>query len=81
MELRIRQERIRRCWTQSYVAEQVGITKGAIKNIETAQRNPSYTVLVKLENLFCLSHRELFAPATDEPHNLTSNNITTDCGL
>ena len=70
MRLMIRQERIRRGWTQQYVADQIGITKAALCNIETAQRKPSYEVLVKLEDLFHLNHRQLFEVADDET-NLT----------
>ena len=65
MTLMMRQERIRRGWTQEYVAKQVCVAKAAIQMLETAQRKPSYEVLVKLENLFNLPHRELFAAAGD----------------
>lgn len=65
MILRIRQERILRQWTQVYVAEKVGLTKAAIHDVETGRRKPSYEVLVKLEDLFNLSHRELFREIDD----------------
>jgi putative transcriptional regulator len=39
-------------WTQLEVANRIGITKAAYSNIETGKRNPSYTVTVKLQNLF-----------------------------
>lgn len=62
----LRAERIKRHWTQKYVSEQVGITKGALHNIETGQRKPSYDVLVKLMNLFeCNDPRQLFEAAPD----------------
>lgn len=64
MQLRIRQERINKGWTLEYVAKQVGITKSAVHDLETERCKPSYEVLVKLEDLFGKSHRELFAPAT-----------------
>ena len=64
MDLVIRQDRIARGWTQAYVGKQIGTTKAAVHDIETARRRPSYEVLVKLENLFGKSHRELFTPAT-----------------
>ena len=66
MELVIRQERIRHGWTQEYVAKQTGLSLTAIQKIETAQRKPSYEVLVKLEDLFHMGHRELFGEATPE---------------
>ena len=75
MDLVIRQDRITRRWTQAYVGKQIGTTKAAVHDIETARRRPSYEVLVKLEDLFGKSHRELFAPATD---NLSIADTQTD---
>lgn len=65
MNLDIRQERIKRGWTQKYVANKVGVTLSTVQKIETGQRAPSYDVLVKLENLFKLPHRQLFAVIDD----------------
>jgi len=65
MQLRIKQERIVKGWSNEYVAKQVGITSEAIRLIENNKRKPSYNVLVKLENLFNLSHRELFREIDD----------------
>lgn len=62
--LNIRQERITRGWSLDFVAKQVGVTNQAINLIETAQRDPSYKILCKLEDLFGKSHRELFRAAT-----------------
>lgn len=73
MYLVLRQERIRRHWTQQEVAQQIGVTRTAYHHIETAQRNPSYPVLVKLEDLFRLSHRQLFALADDAPQSQGQN--------
>ena len=66
MKLYIRQERERRHWPQEYIAKQIGVTPETIHYIETGQRKPSYEVLVKLEDLFGLSHRTLFAVVDDE---------------
>jgi len=67
----LRQERIKKQWTQQYVAEQVGVTKTAIHDIETGKQLPSFKVLVKLLDLFGYSDpRLLFAPA-DETSNLS----------
>lgn len=63
---RIKQKRIQYGWSQEYVAEKIGITKSAYSNIETLKRRPSYEVLVKLENLFNLSHRDLLQQVPDE---------------
>lgn len=67
MHLRIRLERTRRRLSQGHVGGHAGITPEAIGMIETGQRKPSYDVLVKLEDLFGMTHRELFAPAPSTP--------------
>lgn len=68
MSTMLEQERLRRGWTQKYVAQQVGITKGALGNIEKNKRHPSYSVLVKLLDLFGYDDpRELFAEAPEQP--------------
>lgn len=65
MFLVMRQERIRRGWTQDYVAEKIGTTKATVQMLETGKRKPSYDVLVKLLDLFNYSDpRELFREAT-----------------
>lgn len=75
MYLKIRQERIKQEWTQSYVAKKIGLTKTAVHDIETGKQRPSYDVLVKLLNLFgkkvaVKQIRELFA-AADDTSNLS----------
>lgn len=60
------QERSKRGWSQEDVAKKVGISSTAIGFIETGKRKPSYDVLVKLENIFRMGHRKLFAPADGE---------------
>lgn len=62
----IRQERIKRGWSIEYVAENTGLSDEAIRLIETGERNPSYPVLVKLEDLFHMNHRKLFGAATPD---------------
>ncbi len=58
---RMRYERIKKGWTLDYVSMQVGISNQAVSKIELMKtKNPSYNIIVKLENLFGLSHRELF---------------------
>ena len=66
MYLRMRQERKRREWSQEFVARQIGVTPETVHYIETGQRKPSYDVLVKLEDLFQMGHRELFGVATPD---------------
>lgn len=71
----MKQERLRRKWTLETVAEKAGTTKQSIQRIETLQRKPSYDILVKLENIFNLQHRQLFALTDDEPNSQKNNNI------
>ena len=59
---KLRRERIDRDWTLDFVAQRLGITIQAISAIELGKINPSYVVLLKLENLFDKSHRELLEP-------------------
>lgn len=81
MLLTLRQERIQRGWTQNYVAEKTGLSLTAIQKIETGQRKPSYDVLVKLEDLFGLTHRQLFGAATPGERSdvVIRNNQGADC--
>lgn len=59
---RMRYERINKGWTLDYVSMQVGISNQAVSKIELMKtKNPSYNIIIKLENLFGLSHRELFS--------------------
>ena len=72
----LRQERIKRKWTQKYVAQQIGVTKSAVHDMETGRRKPSYDVLVKLLDLFGYKDpRELFREAP-EPNQSQDNTST-----
>lgn len=59
---RMKAERIKMGWTQKDVAEKLQLTVTAISDIENGKSKPSYKVLCELENLFELTHRELFKP-------------------
>jgi len=61
----IRQERVKKGWTIDSVAKQIGITKQSTQRLETGKSKPSYEVLLKLEDLFGLTHRQLFAVITE----------------
>lgn len=62
MKIMLEQERIRHGWTQEYVGQQVGITAEAVRLLEKNKRKPSYSVLVKLLDLYGYKDpRELFA--------------------
>jgi len=59
--LQIKRERLRNRWTLEHVASSIGVTNQAISSIENGKQKPSYENLVKLEDLFGIPHRELFA--------------------
>ena len=59
----LERERLNRNWKLSYVAKQVGTTESTVCDWEKRRSKPSYERLVKLENLFGKTHRELFEPA------------------
>lgn len=68
---RMRYERIKNGWSLEYVADYLGITNQAVSKIELLKtQNPSYDILVKLENMFGLTHRQLFMLIDDD---LTEN--------
>lgn len=71
MPRRMQQERKNRGWSIKYIAAQTGLTVEAIRLIETGKRNPSYPVLISLENLFQMNHRDLFS--TTIPDNTRKN--------
>jgi putative transcriptional regulator len=74
-ELYMRQERIRRGWTQGYVGQEVGVSKVAIHDIETGKQKPSYGVLLKLLTLFNVEHKDitrLFAPVEETQVNFNT---------
>ncbi len=64
MKLVLREERLIRGWTQEYVAKKCGVSYQTVCDWENNRRKPSYDVLVKLEDLFELTHRQLFGAAT-----------------
>ena len=80
MYLAMRDERIDRRWTQTFVAEKLGVSKQLIQNIETNRRKPSYHVLVKLEDLFGMTHRELLRPSTRSKDDTKSSQGTLKKG-
>ena len=68
---KLRQERINHGWKLNYVAQQVGVTKAALHNIETGQRYPSFKVLVKLLDLFEYNDPRQLFKLVDQSTNLT----------
>lgn len=65
---KLRQERIRRNWTQQNVAEKLNLSKTSVHDIETGKQKPSYDVLIKLCKLFSIDTtniEQLFAVVED----------------
>jgi transcriptional regulator with XRE-family HTH domain len=63
----LRKERQKKGWTLDMVSTRIGIAIQTLHDIETGRRKPSYDVLLKLEDLFNLPHRQLFAAVVGEP--------------
>ncbi len=70
----LRKERIKRGWTQEDVGKKVGVTKQTIQRIETLKCNPSYDVLVKLQNLFGLYRCDLLEQVNNDDKPFSSTN-------
>jgi transcriptional regulator with XRE-family HTH domain len=61
----LRQERLKRGWTLEYVAQQIGVSNQAVSLVETGKQKPSYSVLLKLLDLYNVDHKnisQLFVP-------------------
>lgn len=65
----LKYERERRGWKLAYVAQQIGVHYTTIQKIEEGLRDPSYSVLLKLEALYGKQHTELFAEVQDKESN------------
>jgi transcriptional regulator with XRE-family HTH domain len=70
--LRLKQERLNRAWRQADVARELGVSIQIVCDWEKGRKFPRRPVLIKLEELFNLSHRQLFAPITDETPSSTN---------
>src|SRR5436305_2613170 len=65
---RLRQERLRRNWSQNYVAEKLGTTKVTISRWERGSQQPNITSRQELCKLFGMSAEELgLLPADPHP--------------
>lgn len=58
----LRQARKARHWTQKEAAKLLGITERAYRHFEAGTRNPRYSTLVRLEQVFEMSYKELLVP-------------------
>ena len=59
MRTALRELRKKRGWTQTEVAKHLEITERAYRFIEHGDRNPSFDLMNRMEDLFGVSHREL----------------------
>ena len=70
---RIRIERIKRGWTQNYVADYCGVAAQTVCDWEKGRHKPTYDTLDKLEELFGLRRPALFEIVNDsEPFSSTN---------
>lgn len=58
--LKLKEERIKNGYTQKEIASKIGICERQYIRIEKGYLPPTYHVILKLEDLFGMSHRELF---------------------
>lgn len=66
----LRQERIKRGWTQDYVAKKCGVSCQTVCDWENNRRKPSFDVLVKLLDLFEFNDpRKLFVEVKEGENN------------
>jgi phage repressor protein C with HTH and peptisase S24 domain len=68
----IRKLREDRKWTQTDLAEKVGIGKSAIANYEAGTRAPKQDILFSLANLFGVSINNFFPPINNKNKNIVS---------
>ena len=52
---KLRELRLERQWTQSHVANRVGVTASIVSAYEIGTRQPSYEVLIRLASLYHVS--------------------------
>ena len=70
---RLKQERIKRGWTQQELGDLVGLTKSSIHLLETNKRKPSYDVLIQLRNIFNLHDADLLEQISiEDPFSSTN---------
>lgn len=55
----MKKKRLENNWTQQYVADSIGITKGAYSNIENGRRTPTLQVALKLQKFYSKPIEEL----------------------
>ena len=62
MKNRLRELRTTKAWSQSDLAEKLGVSRQTINAIETEKYDPSLPLAFKLARLFKLSVEEIFEP-------------------
>jgi putative transcriptional regulator len=62
MQNRIRAERETRGWTQSALAEQLGVSRQTVNAIETGKYDPSLPLAFRLASVFEQRIEQLFTP-------------------
>lgn len=65
-KIKLTTERKRLCLTQVQLAQKIGASPQLVCDWEKGRSFPSRALLIKLEDLFDMTHRELFAPANDD---------------
>lgn len=63
---RLRKERIKKGWTQNYVADYCDVSPQTVCDWEKGRHRPSYDALDKLEELFCMNRPQLLEQMSDD---------------
>lgn len=62
MKSKLRELRAARAWSQSDLADKLGVSRQTINAIETEKYDPSLPLAFKLARIFQLSIEEIFEP-------------------
>ena len=76
MKIMMRQERVKRGWTQEHVAQNCGVSPQTVCDWENNRRKPSYDVLVKLLDLFDYTDPRLLFSVADNTKGEAPNEKT-----
>jgi putative transcriptional regulator len=65
MKNRLRELRAAKAWSQSDLADKLGVSRQTVNAIETEKYDPSLPLAFKVARLFKLRIEDIFEPTTD----------------
>lgn len=75
--LLLKKFRQKNCWTQLQVSEMLSVSERFYRSIEAGDRRPSYEKLNKLEDIFQIPQRVLFAKNIEEIPSFYNHYLST----